>query len=186
MQAYNTPNLLNLFLNPSQGLSKDTTQREDRFPSRYKTQLAYDLINSIESDSTLFQLKQFCQRKGITTDELMEMAKANTTLRRALIFAKECFESRLVEMGFTSQKATMSIFALKNQHDYRDRQASDEHRASITVNLHLPQRDGAVMAKYEVVESKPLKVDGRKSRHAGKKALVPAVEIEPETAVSVE
>jgi hypothetical protein len=177
-----TVNLLNLFLNPAQGVAFDTTERRDRFPSRYRTQIAHDLINTIESDPTLFQMKQFCQRKGITVDELEIMAKENTTLRRALVFAKECFESRLVEMGFTSQKATMAIFALKNQHDYRDRQASDEHRASITVNLHLPQRDGAVMAKYEVIEEEPVK----KSRRGGKKALAQGVEIAPETAVVAE
>lgn len=162
--------LMNLFINPAGELRettfKDTKQGTYRFPSKYKTQLAYDLINTIEKDNTLFQIKQFCVEKGITLDELEGMAQDNVTLSRALKFAKDCFETRLVSMGFTSQKATMAIFALKNQHDYRDRQASDEHRASIVVNLHLPSRDGAVMAKYEVIESQPVKKRSKKIKRA--------------------
>jgi hypothetical protein len=186
-----TVNLLELFLNPAgdlKELSKDTKQNTYRFPGKYKTRLAYDLINVIEQDDSLFQLQQFCYKKGITTDELEAMANDNVTLRRALMFAKETFESRLVSMGFTSQKATMAIFALKNQHGYRDRQSSDDNRQSIVVNLHLPSRDGAVMAKYEVIESsspKKGKVRGKKSPAAGRIALEAKAEIETETAVEV-
>ena len=187
IEPYNPPvNLLTLFLSPAQDIAYETTERRDRFPSKYKTQLAYDLINDIENDKELFQLKQFCVKKGITETELDVCAKDNTTLRRALEFAKMAFETRLISMGFEHGKAVMSIFALKNLHGFRDRQASDEARQSIVVNLHLPSREGAVMAKYEVIDDKQAKGKGKKSPGGGRKAYKAKAEIEAESAIEAE
>jgi hypothetical protein len=183
VQTYQKPvNLLELFLSPAQDVAYETTERRDRFPSRYRTQLAYDLINDLEKDKDLFQIKQFCHKKGITEAELEVCARDNTTLRRALEFAKMTFETRLVEMGFHSQKATMAIFALKNQHNYRDRQSSDDARQQIVVNLHLPGREGAVMAKYEVIDDKAKK----RSRRGAKIALEERAENRVKSAVETE
>jgi hypothetical protein len=168
VQTYNDTNggvrLSTLFINPA----GDISNTYQRFPSKYRTKLALDIVDFFQENKKSFQIKEFCQTKGITFQELQEMTKDNATLCRALEFARESCEVRLVQMGKDSP--TMIALALKNLHEWRDRQASDEARQSITVNLHLPQRDGAVMAKYEVIESKPVKAKVKKVK-SGVKAI---------------
>ncbi len=166
VQTYQEPTKLSaLFLNPAGDLRDDTKQGTYRFPSKYKTLLAADIVDFFQENKKSFQIKEFCQAKGLTYQDLLEMAKDNSTLCRALQFARESCEARLVQMGKDSP--TMIALALKNLHEWRDRQSSDDARQQIVVNLHLPGREGAVMAKYEIIEDKAKK----RSRRGAKVAL---------------
>lgn len=117
-------------------MAKRGPKGPSRYTKKYIDALAEEIMQWFEENENEMHLVSFCAEKGIPKQNMSEFSKKNRKFSEALKRVKTISEARILANAYKMRNPTMSIFDLKCNHGWVDKQnLAVEHSGNLNLEI---------------------------------------------------